>query len=181
VVVKLAAEFKEDLRIETRQLPLPMHEGADAAARAYLAAARQGKHLEFGEGLFGATAIGRETFSQIARQAGLDSARFLRDFDDPAIGKQVEADIALARQLGVSGTPAMFVNGRFVDGLQGLGTYAALVREELDRADELTKSGTPAEALHAALMSDALPPSKFPNPVLPEEGTGVSADPKASP
>ncbi len=181
VVEKLAAEFGDALRIETRQLPLPMHQGADAAARAYLAAARQGKHVEFGAELFDAPAIGRETFLQLARKAGLELGQFTADFDDPALGKQVEADIALARQLGVSGTPAMFVNGRYIDGLQGVGTYAGLVREELSRAEQLTKSGTPRDALRAALMADALPPSKFPNPTLPEEGAGLTATPEASP
>jgi len=181
VVAKLAAKFGDELRIETRQLPLPMHQGADAAARAFLAAARQDKHVEFGLKLFDAPAIGRETFVQLAGEAGLDVGQFTRDFDDPAVGKQVEADIALARQLGVSGTPAMFINGRFVGGLQGVGAYAGYIREDLSRAAQFSKSGTPRAELRAALMADALPKSKFPNPVLAEEGAGVTAEPLAIP
>lgn len=181
VVEKLAAQFGDQLRIETRHLPLPMHEGADAAARAYLAAARQGKHVEFGALLFDVPAIGRQNFLKIARQAGLDPERFTRDFDDPALGKQVEADIALARRLGISGTPAMFINGRFIDGLQGVGVYAGYIREELKRGDELTEAGATGAAIHTALMADALPATQFPNPGLPEEGAGATATPKASP
>ena len=181
VVDELFKAFGDDLRLEVRQMPLPMHEGADAGARAYLAAARQNKHLEFGRELFKERSVGVETFKRLAATSGLDVARFERDFMDPALGRQVEEDLALARQLGVSGTPAMFINGRFVDGLQSLGAYAGFIREDLERAGELKSEGVPRGELRARLMTDALPPSQFPNPAVAEDGAGSPADAKASP
>ena len=49
-----------------------------------------------------------------AVRLGLDPERLLRDMDDPRIRQSVTEDIALAKELGVSATPTLFLNGRLI-------------------------------------------------------------------
>ena len=50
--------------------------------------------------------------TQLAGQAGLDLAAFERDLASESVGAAVQADLARAEALGVTGTPTLFVNGR---------------------------------------------------------------------
>ncbi len=172
VLPEIREKYGTDVKIVARHLPLEIHPVAPGAARACVAAGRQAKFWDFHDALFETEGgLGRQKFVEIARELGLDVDRFQRDLDDPEVAQTVEADLALARRLGVQGTPGIFVNGRYVYGAHGFGTYAALIDEELQRASEAIASGTPRAEVHAHLMKDALPESQFPNP-KPEGGDG---------
>lgn len=56
--------------------------------------------------------LGTEIYRELAVRIGLDAERFLRDFEGDAVRRIVQQDIELARELGVDGTPTMFLNGR---------------------------------------------------------------------
>ena len=58
----------------------------------------------------------RVTIDGYARQLGLDRTVFGRCLMNPAIAKRIQQHNALARQLGINGTPTFFVNGRRVPG-----------------------------------------------------------------
>jgi protein-disulfide isomerase len=117
IVDPITAKYPDDVRVVLMQLPLESHPSAPAAARAVLAAERQGAHWEFHRQIFGgAGGSGREDFLAIAKSLKLDEARFLRDLDDPSTHERVNRDLALSRRLGVLATPGFFVNGRYVDG-----------------------------------------------------------------
>lgn len=53
-------------------------------------------------------------YAELARVAGLDVERFLADLTGEAVRDRVLADIAAGRALGVTTTPALFLNGRRV-------------------------------------------------------------------
>ena len=57
-----------------------------------------------------------EFLVDLARQAvpGLDAQRLADDLETRRYRDEVEADRAIARQVGVQGTPSLFVNGEFV-------------------------------------------------------------------
>lgn len=55
---------------------------------------------------------------EFAQKAGLDAASFQACFDRQESKPLVEADMAEAATLGVNGTPALFVNGRRIQGYQ---------------------------------------------------------------
>jgi protein-disulfide isomerase len=53
---------------------------------------------------------------------------------DTLQGRQIiDADIAEGKNLGVSGTPAFFVNGRFLNGAKPYDEFAKLIDAELTR------------------------------------------------
>ena len=46
---------------------------------------------------------------------------------------QVQADLQAGQKAGVSGTPAFFVNGRFISGAAAFETFAEIINDELKR------------------------------------------------
>ena len=116
-------------------MPLDIHKDAPLAHMAAMAAGEQGKFWEFHDKLFAnQTKIKREFLLQYARELGLDMKKFEHALDIEQAKPVIDADEAEARALGVTGTPAFFVNGRFVSGAQPLDAFMRLVDEELPKA-----------------------------------------------
>lgn len=145
-----------DVRVVFRQLPLPNHALARPAALAALAAHRQGRFWEMHDALFErGGSFDADDLDQIAEQLGLDMARFAADREDPALEQIVAEDEALARQVGVDGTPASFVNGRFLGGAQPAEAFDASIAQEREAAQALVDAGTPpGEVLDRLLGQD---------------------------
>ena len=91
-----------------------MHQFADPAARAALAAGEQGKFWEFHDALFALPAINNETIEGIAIKLGLKIEQFKSDMASPKIRQKLDQDIMDAQQAGVNGTPTIFINGRLL-------------------------------------------------------------------
>jgi len=53
-----------------------------------------------------------ELYAVLARKIGLDGEQLLTDMESEAVRQAVTSDIALAAELGVKGTPSVFLNGR---------------------------------------------------------------------
>lgn len=92
--------------------PMPKHENARPAARAFLAASRQGKGEEMAAALFAAESRDASECRKLARRLGLDLAEYDRGVADPATDAQLDETIAWARQTG-PGLPMVWVQGRF--------------------------------------------------------------------
>ena len=126
--------YADDVRIVFKHLPLAMHAKAPAAHAAAEAAHRQGKFWEMHDLIFASqAAMAPEKYVEYAQQIGLDVERYQRDVASDEVKKKIEADTAEAAKLDVSGTPAFFVNGRFLSGAQPYGSFEALIKEELGR------------------------------------------------
>jgi protein-disulfide isomerase len=125
----------DDVRIVFKHLPLGMHPKAPAAHAAAEAAHLQGKFWEMHDLIFANQAeMSPEKYVEYAKQIGLDAERFQRDVASDAVKKRVAADSAEAARLGVSGTPAFFVNGRYLSGAQPYASFEALIEEELGKS-----------------------------------------------
>ena len=75
--------------------------------------------------------MSRENYIVYAEQIGLDVERFKRDMASPEIRKKLDTDSRHAASLGVTGTPAFFINGRFLSGAQPFESFKRLIDEEL--------------------------------------------------
>ncbi len=62
-----------------------------------------------------------------AKSLGLDWPRMARDMEDPAIQARLDANIALARGLGIQGTPALVIGDNLVPGAVDLAQLQAAV------------------------------------------------------
>jgi protein-disulfide isomerase len=115
---------RPDLRVVVREMPILTPESRDAAAMA-LAAAEQGRYLQFHEAMF---AIGRpnaDTIAQAAQQAGLDMDRAKKVIADPRTGAEIDGNLDYGRKLGFQGTPSWVIGDRMLSGAVG---YDALVK-----------------------------------------------------
>lgn len=117
--------YPKEVKFVYKEFPLTtIHQYALPAARAALAAARQGKFWEMHDRLFAnQRALQADSLKQYAKDIGLDVAKFERDMAAPDVQKEIEEDSKLAQQSQVSGTPTLFVNGkrvtnRTVDGMK---------------------------------------------------------------
>jgi protein-disulfide isomerase len=126
--------YGDRVRLVWKHLPLEMHKQAPAAHLASVAAWRQGRFWEFHDKLFAnQKQLDLETFRQHARDLGLDMERFEKDLIDPENKKLMDADLAEAKLLGLTGTPGFFVNGRYLRGAKPFADFAALINEELSK------------------------------------------------
>jgi protein-disulfide isomerase len=100
-----------------------------------------------------------EDLADKAARLGLDARRVAQFQGAPAVKDKIDRDILLARTLGATGTPSFFVNGRKIAGAQPLESFVKEIDAELAKAAELTRAGTPPEAVFAARVAENLKPS----------------------
>jgi protein-disulfide isomerase len=137
----IVQRYGSNVRVVFRQMPLPMHKNAEQAALASLAAHRQGKFWEMHALLFAAAeAKTLGNYDDLAKQLGLDVEKFRRDMADSALADMIDDDEKVAKQFGSGGTPAFFINGRFLSGAQSQSSFEALIDEELAAAAAFKKS-----------------------------------------
>jgi len=108
-----------DLRFVFKNLPLPMHPQAMAAARWFEAIAIQSpeKAWRFHDALFtNQDKLGADFFRQTAKDLGVDVDKCARDAGSPAVQDRIAADVAEAQRLGFNGTPGFVLNGIPVHG-----------------------------------------------------------------
>lgn len=92
--------------------------GSEPAARAALAAHKQGKYREMHVALMAAppTAYDPENLEIIAKSVGLDIARWKKDMVSDETTQRIKRTEQEFRDSGVAGTPAFLINGKFVGG-----------------------------------------------------------------
>ncbi len=108
--------YPTQVRLIVKHFPLTsIHPHATGAARAAVAAQKQGKFWEMHELLFtNQKALSPEHLKNYAEQLGLDMEQFEADIRSPEVKSLVEEDMRLAQQTGVRGTPTVFVNGNLL-------------------------------------------------------------------
>lgn len=112
-VDEVLAKNPDKVRIVFKQFPLRMHNMALPAALASLAAREQGKFWPMHDLLFANfSQLSEEKIRALAKEAGLDLARFDKDRNAQKLRDEVLRDQALGQQAGVQGTPTLFLNGR---------------------------------------------------------------------
>jgi protein-disulfide isomerase len=87
------------------------------AARALLAAQKQGGYEKLRAALMRAPPdYTKDQILAIARTLGLDDVRLVRDMEDPAITARLDANLQLAQDLRIEGTPALVIGDTLVPG-----------------------------------------------------------------
>jgi protein-disulfide isomerase len=109
--------YPNDVKIVFKNLPLAFHNEAEPAAKAALAAGKQGKFWEFHDELFAnQQKLGDAFYEDTAKKLGLKVDQWKKDLASPEIEAAVKADKNEADRLEVRGTPGFFVNGVRVAG-----------------------------------------------------------------
>jgi protein-disulfide isomerase len=161
VLAELRKLHPDDLRIVFRHMPLAFHGHARSAAKAAIAADRQGKFWRMHDFLFNLKGEPDERAVKLAvRRLRLDKRKFDRDRKSARTEAVIVEDQRLAQEFGVNGTPTFFINGRRLDGAQPIDSFEAIVGEELARARTFAASdeGGPGTLYDRMILDFATPP-----------------------
>jgi protein-disulfide isomerase len=134
VLRQIVDEFKNEVRLYFKHYPLPQHPNARLAAEAAVAAQRQGKFWPFEEKLWDHQEdLSPAVIEKLAKESGLDMAKFRKDIEDPGVKAQVQKDRVDGQTAGISSTPTLYINGREYTDTKDTETLAEWIKEELGR------------------------------------------------
>jgi len=161
---KLVEAHPDKVRGAIRMAPIPGNSSARLAAEAALLAQEQGKFWEMNARLTAGTfkELTLADLERVAKEVGLDVGRFKAAMNNHRLEAAVEQDTA---QLGGTGRPVYFVNGRMLPGEQKLEVLTSVVEQELKRAEALAAEGLAPAEVGAKLQQQNLEsPPEMPEP-----------------
>lgn len=142
------ARHPSELRAVWKHFPLPQHQKARYAASFALEARKLGRDPAFfavlDALLVPGAVVDDPTLSRAAAHARLAPEALLGVAATTAHDAVIDADIAEARALGVSGAPTYFVNGRKVPGALSTAELESVLREEIALARRVRMQGAGA-------------------------------------
>lgn len=158
----LRTRYGNDIRFVWKNEPLSIHPLARPAAQlAHEAQAQRGAagfwrahDLLFEHN----TELERPALEGYARTLGLDLARVRRALDGNTHDAQINADHELAQSLGVSGTPAFFINGRRLVGARPVEAFVEVIDAAKRDAETMIRTvpGVTRENVYERIMANAL-------------------------
>jgi len=115
VMDSFLADVKK-VRIVFKELPILGPESL-LGTKALLAAQNQGAYVKMREAVM---KLPRDTtmgqLEETARGLGLDWPRMARDMQDPTVQARIDANLKLARRIGIQGTPALVIGSDLIPG-----------------------------------------------------------------
>ena len=126
-------KYPKDVNFAYKNFPLPatMHPNAMPAAKASVAAGKQGKFWEMHDLLFqNSSQLSADKLKELAGQIGLDVARWEKDMNSPDVQAIIDKDSAEGRSADVQGTPTFFIAGKRVQNRSAEG-FSQMIDEAL--------------------------------------------------
>jgi protein-disulfide isomerase len=122
------------VRMVFRDFPLGFHDRAIPAAVAANCAYKQSAETYWKVHdtlMTNQRALQEPDLEKAARDAGVDMAAWKKCRTDVAMEEEVRKDMAAGEAAGVTGTPAFFINGVFLNGAQPFERFKAVIDREL--------------------------------------------------
>jgi protein-disulfide isomerase len=145
------------LRMVFKHFPLPFHKQAGPAHAASDVVFQIGGNNAFWKFHDVAFANGKgltpENFTKWAVEAGVDKAKFEAAMKANKGQAKVDKDIADGKAVGVKGTPAFFINGKFISGARPQNAFETEIDAQLKEAEALIAAGTPKAQIYTKLTN----------------------------
>ena len=166
-IASLRKRYGNELRVVTKNLIV--HPPARIAALAACAAQQQGKWEAMSDALW--TAVfgtgDRADYEQftadkmvaIGEKIGVKKTQFIADLNGPLCAGQVERDGDLLNQFGAHGTPAFFINGRYLAGAMPEDDFVKLIDAEIKEVDVAVAAGTKVENYYDTVVMKGTTPN----------------------
>jgi len=116
-VQSVMKNYPDDVRIVFKELPILERRTQTSrnAAKAALAAHKQGKYMEMHLALMDGTALNSKFITSVAVKIGLNLKKFNADLADSDLDEQLEDALYLASRIpGLTGTPFFIINDKFL-------------------------------------------------------------------
>src|SRR5690606_14713045 len=131
-IKQLKAKYgPEKLRIVWKHHPLPFHKAArpahEAAAAVMDLAGSEAFWKVHDLAFANHKALTPDNFKKWAKEAGVDPAKFEAALKDKKYAAKVDEDMAVARKIGASGTPAFRINGVELSGAQPVDKFVEII------------------------------------------------------
>jgi len=138
-LAQLESRYGEKIKLVFRDFPIEnLHPGATKAHEAARCANEQGKFWPYHDKLFaGPPKSSPEDFKGLAKEVGLDAVTFETCLDSGKYQAAIKQDMEEGNRVGVTGTPAFFINGRQISGAQPLEAFTRVIDDELARVVRL--------------------------------------------
>jgi predicted DsbA family dithiol-disulfide isomerase len=130
-------------------------------ALAACAAGEQGKLFEMKEAIFSSAweidpqprmkdpnLLNQENMEKLASSLGLKMDKFKADMAGDKCKNAIQNDQKQVSAVGTRGTPAFYINGRFISGAQPIDRFKAVIDEELKKYDAAVKAGQKADTYY---------------------------------
>ena len=117
-----------------RDYPLSFHKNAEIASIGSECAEEQGKFWEMHKAMFAdQNKLAAANLVETAGNIGLNKEEFKTCLDSGKYKAEVQKDFQDGARVGVTGTPAFFINGIMLSGAQPPEAFSRVIDAELDR------------------------------------------------
>lgn len=114
-----AVKTDGNVRVVFKEFPI-LGPGSVTASKAAIASIRQGKYMPFHMALLHKKGpLSDDVIFAVAKDSGLNVKQLRKDMEDPRIMEIIKSNYALARDLGIDGTPAFIIGSQLVPGAIG--------------------------------------------------------------
>ncbi len=104
------------VRVVFKELPI-LSKGSEETAKMALAAKRQGKYWEFHQAMLAVKGQANESSAlKVSEGLGLDMEKLKADYKSDAVKEELDKAKALAKKMGISGTPHFLVGDKSIPG-----------------------------------------------------------------
>lgn len=133
-VQEVLEKYKGEILYAFFDYPLPFHKNAMKAHEAVRCAGEQGKYAEYSAKVFdNQQNLGVEGLKRYAKDLAMDTDAFDSCLDTGKTAESVKQSLQKGNSVGVSGTPAFFLNGIMISGAQPFESFQEIVDSELAR------------------------------------------------
>lgn len=136
---KVLKEYGRKVKVYYRDFPLGFHKKAVPAAVAARCAGEQGKFWQYHDKLFETRKLGQDELLTHAKAMKLNMKKFEPCLKENKYKKKVDEDMQAGTNVGVSGTPAFFVNGIPLSGAVPFENFKEIIDEELKRIKQKSR------------------------------------------
>jgi protein-disulfide isomerase len=133
VQVKALLAADPGVRLVFKEFPVL---GPDSifASKAAVASVKQGKYMAFHEALMAYRGkLDKAGVMRVAQSVGLNTMRLRANMNQAAVNATISSSSALARKIGINGTPAFVIGGEMVPGFITLDELKRLVSKARDK------------------------------------------------
>lgn len=132
-------DYVDEGKVKIYFRDFPAHQNSITFHNAGRCANEQGKFWEMHEQLFALQDVGGAgtdpvaKMNELAANLGLDTEKFANCLESKKYQKQIDADLQAAQELGVGGTPHIFINSQSISGADTYDSFKKIIDEELKK------------------------------------------------